>query len=75
MSRSGKRGISETLITGRISSDSIPIGPDTEKVSVMTRGSMKCTIVARGLGGRKDSVVSPLENKSSQADEDRVPPR
>jgi hypothetical protein len=65
MGRSGIRGISETLITGKISGDSIPIGPDTEKVSVMTRVSMKCTIVARGLGGRKDSVVPPLKNGSS----------
>jgi hypothetical protein len=75
MSRGGIRGISETLITGKISSDSIPIGPDTEKVCVVTRVSMKCTIVARGLGGRKDSVVPPLKNNPSQGDEDRVPPR
>ncbi len=75
MSRSGIRGISETLITGRIFSRRIPIGADTEKVSVMTRVSMKCTIVARGLGGRKDSVVPPLKNDPSQGDQDLVPPR
>ena len=66
MGRCGIRGISATLITGKISSDSIPIGPDTEKVSIMIRDSMKCTIVARGLGGRKASVVPPLKNTSAR---------
>ena len=66
MSRSGKRGISETLITGRVFSGRIPTGAATGKVSVITRVSMKRIIAARDLGGRKDSVASPLKNNPSQ---------
>jgi len=75
MGRCGKRGISETLITGRIFSGRIPTGADTGKVSVMTRVSMKRIIAARGLGGRKDTVAPPLKNNPSQGDQDQVPPR
>jgi hypothetical protein len=48
---------------------------DTGKVSVMRRIFMSNTIVARVVGGRKDSVVSPLKNNPSRGGEDRVPPR
>jgi hypothetical protein len=60
MLRCGLRGIREILSTGRIFSTRIPIGKDTDKVSVITRVFMNNTIVARVEGGRKDSRVAPL---------------
>ena len=48
------------LITGRIFSDSIPIGADTMLVSIMTRIFIISTIVARGEVGIKDSMASAL---------------
>ena len=41
----------------------------------MTRVSMKRIIAARELGGKKDTMASPLKNNPSQGDEDKVPPR
>ena len=60
MRRSGLRGISETLITGKLSSSSTPIGLDTKPASVMTRIFIISTIVARGKVGIKDSVAFVL---------------
>lgn len=60
MSRSGRRGISETLITGKISSDSTPTGADTMLVSAMTRIFIIGTIVARGKVGIEDSMAFVL---------------
>jgi hypothetical protein len=60
MLRGGLRGIREILSTISNFSKRIPIGADTEKVSVMTRIFMNNTIVARAEGGRKDSRVAPL---------------
>jgi len=50
------RGINTILITGKIFSDSIPIGADTEPVSIMTRNFMSSTIVARVAVGIKASI-------------------
>ena len=41
----------------------------------MTRVSMKRTIAARDLGGKKDTMASLLKNNPSQENEARVPPR
>jgi hypothetical protein len=49
------RGINTILITGKILSDSIPIGADTEPVSIMTRIFIISTIVARVAVGIKAS--------------------
>ena len=57
MRQGGIRGINKILITGKIFSDSIPIGKDTTPVSVMTRIFIISTIVARVKDGIKDSVV------------------
>jgi hypothetical protein len=50
------RGINTILITGKIFSDSIPIGADTEPVSIMTRIFIIGTIVARVAVGIKASI-------------------
>jgi hypothetical protein len=54
------RGINTILITGKIFSDSIPIGADTEPVSIMTRIFIISTIVARVAVGIKASVAFVL---------------
>src|SRR4030042_1346266 len=59
MLRGGIHGINEILITGSIFSKRIPIGADTDKLSVMTRNFLNNTIVTVE-GGRKDSRVAPL---------------
>jgi len=74
MPRGGWRGIGEILITGRVFVESIPIGANTELVSVMGRSSMNNTIVARAVAGRKDSRVAPLLHPT-QRDRDRLLPR
>ena len=51
MRRSGIPGINATLITGKISGASIPIGPDTNPASVMTRNFIIATIMAKGKVG------------------------
>ena len=60
MNRGGISGIREILITGKIFSDSIPIGADTKLVSVMTRIFITGTIAARVQVGIKDSMASVL---------------
>ena len=60
MNRGGISGIREILITGKIFSDSIPIGADTKLVSVMTRIFITATIAARVQVGIKDSMASVL---------------
>jgi len=54
------RGINTILITGKILSDSIPIGADTELVSIMTRIFIISTIVARVEVGIKASMAFVL---------------
>jgi hypothetical protein len=49
-------GINAILITGRILNKSIPIGANTELVSIMTRISIISTIVARAAAGIKASM-------------------
>jgi hypothetical protein len=56
------RGIRDILNTGKILSDSILIGVDTNLASIMTRIFITGTIVARAVGGRKDSMVAPLKD-------------
>ena len=41
----------------------------------MTSVSMKRTIAARDLGGKKDTMASPPKDNPSQGNEGRVPPR
>jgi hypothetical protein len=60
MNRGGISGIREILITGKIFSDSIPIGANTKLVSVMTRIFITGTIAGRVQGGIKDSMASAL---------------
>ncbi len=60
MGRSGIRGINKILIIGKISGDSIPIGPDTTPASIMTRIFIISTIVVRGKAGIKDTMASVL---------------
>jgi len=60
MNRGGISGIREILITGKIFSDSIPIGANTKLVSVMTRIFITGTIAARVQVGIKDSMASVL---------------
>ena len=60
MNRGGISGIRDSLITGKIFSDSIPIGADTKLVSVMTRIFITGTIAARVQVGIKDSMASVL---------------
>ncbi len=48
------------LNTGRVFSGSILIGVNTGIPSIMVRNFMNNTIVARALGGRKDSNAAPL---------------
>ena len=62
MSRDGIRGIRDIRNTGKILSDSILIGGDTNLASIMTRIFITGTIVARAVGGRKDSMVEPLKD-------------
>src|SRR5208337_4633563 len=71
MLRGGLRGIREILSTISNFSKRIPIGADTEKVSVMTRIFMNNTIVARVEGGRKDSRVALLL-QPNQRDRDQA---
>jgi len=58
MNRGGISGIRDSRITGKIFSDSIPIGADTKLVSIMTRIFITGTIAARVLVGIKDSMAS-----------------
>jgi len=58
MDRNGISGINDILITGRISHDSIPIGPDTDRVGIMTRIFIIGTIAARVKVGIEDSMAS-----------------
>jgi hypothetical protein len=51
MRRSGRFGINETLITGKVSGDNIPIGPDTNPAGVTTRNFMSATTMAKGKVG------------------------
>ena len=60
MRRSGVRGINATRFTGKISSGSIPIGPDTNPASVMTRIFIIATIMARGKVGIEASMAFVL---------------
>jgi hypothetical protein len=62
MSRGGIHGINKILNTGKILSDSILIGADTNLASIMTRIFITGTIVARAVGGRKDSMSEPLKD-------------
>ena len=58
MNRGGISGIRDSLITGKVFSNSIPIGADTKLVSIMTRIFISGTIAARVLVGIKDSMAS-----------------
>ena len=58
----GIRGIGDIPNTGKILSDIILIGGDTNLANIMTRIFITGTIVARAVGGRKDSVVEPLKD-------------
>jgi len=60
MNRGGISGIRDSLITGKVFSNSIPIGADTKLVSVMTRIFITGTIAARVQVGIKDSMASVL---------------
>ena len=60
MNRGGISGIRGILNTGKVFSDSIPIGADTKLVSVMTRIFITGTIAARVQVGIKDSMASVL---------------
>jgi hypothetical protein len=57
MRRSGKPGINATLITGKISGDNIPIGPDTNPAGVTTRNFIIATTMARGKVGIEATVA------------------
>jgi hypothetical protein len=65
-------GIRDIPNTGKILSDSILIGGDTNLACIMTRIFITGTIVARAVGGRKDLMVGPLEDPSNLRDRDRV---
>ena len=56
----GIRGTNETLITGRVLRNGIPIGATTNTRSIMTRNFMNSTIAARVAGGIKASMASVL---------------
>jgi len=60
MVRDGLRGMRGGLNTGRVFSGSILIGVNTGIPSIMVRNFMNNTIVARAVGGRKDSNAAPL---------------
>jgi hypothetical protein len=62
MLRDGWRGIRDSLNTGRVFIGSILIGVNTGRVSVMVRNFLSNTIMARAVGGRKDSKATPLLN-------------
>ena len=51
-------GTRDILNIGKILSDSILIGVDTNLASIMTRIFITGTIVVRAVGGRKDSMVA-----------------
>jgi len=60
MNRGGITGIRGIPSTGKLFSDSIPIGADTRLASVMTRIFTTGTIAARVQVGIKDSTASVL---------------
>ena len=60
MNRGGISGIRDIRITGKVFSDSIPIGADTRLASITTRIFITGTIAARVQVGIKDSTASVL---------------
>ena len=60
MLRDGWRGIRGSLNTGRVFSGSILIGVDTGRASVIAGNFMNNIIVARAVGGIKDSKAANL---------------
>src|SRR5208337_3754758 len=60
MLRDGWRGIRDSLNTGRVFIGSILIGVNTDRASVIARNFMSNTMVAKAVGGRKDSKAAPL---------------
>lgn len=60
MDSGGIRGTNETLITGRVLRNGIPIGVNTNTRSIMTGNFMNSTIAARVAAGIKASMASVL---------------
>ena len=67
MRRSGRPGINETLITGKVSGGSIPIGPDTNPASIMMRNFINATTMARGKVGIEASMAFVLPKMLAMA--------
>src|SRR5208337_2832965 len=64
MLRDGWHGIRDSLNTGRVFIGSILIGVNTDRVSVIVRNFLSNTIMARALGGRKDSKAATLLHRT-----------
>ncbi len=60
MLRDGWRGIVDALNTGRVFGGSILIGTDTGRVSVIGINVLSNSIMARAVGGTKESKAAPL---------------